>query len=175
MTEHMDLGSKPNLVERNPARYNQTIREAANHRFLADPVAFAQNMSRILETGILDDVLMRDVPVQIDDMRQEFEYLMDQAMTSREPAAIADVWVKYTEFMLYALGEAREYGVAMGAVMEQLRLGLVSVVDLSRRGLTFGDTQSFTELGKLRRKYGFRFSAEFDETDLSKIKEDNVA
>jgi hypothetical protein len=40
MTEHMDLGSKPNLVKRSPARYSQTIREAATHRLLADPIEF---------------------------------------------------------------------------------------------------------------------------------------
>ena len=51
--------------------------------------------------------------------------------------------------------------------MEQLRLGLVGVVDLSRRGLTHGDTQSFTDLGKLRRKYNFKYSSGFEETDYA--------
>ncbi len=80
MTEHMDLGSTPNFVERPAARHNQTIREAATHRLLADPIEFSQNMARILTTGILDDVLIQDTPKQIDDIRSEFEYLIDQAL-----------------------------------------------------------------------------------------------
>ena len=167
MTEHMDLGSKPNFVERNPARYNQTIREAATHRLLADPIEFSQNMARILITGLLDDVLMQDAPKQVEDLQDEFSYIMDQAIASKDCVAIEEVWTRYVEFVTYALCEAREYGIAMGAVVEQLRVGLGSVVDLSRRGLTFGDVQSFKELGELRQKYNFRYSSGFEETDYA--------
>jgi hypothetical protein len=124
-------------------------------------------MARVLITGLQDDVLMQDVPKQGADLQDEFGYLMDQATASKDQAAIEEVWMKYAEFVTYALCEAREYGVAMGAVMEQLRLGLVSVVDLSRRGLTFGDTQSFTDLVKLRRKYDYKYSSGFEETDYA--------
>ena len=172
MTEHMDLGMNPNFVERNPARYNQTIKEAATHRLLADPIEFSQNMARVLITGLLDDVLMQDAPKQVGDLEGEFSHIMDQAMATKDQMAIEEVWVKYTEFMTYALCEAREYGVAMGAVMEQLRLGLVGVVDLSRRGLTRADCMSHNDLQRLRLKYGLEWSSAYEETDLSKIKDD---
>jgi len=133
----------------------------------ADPIEFSQNMARVLITGLLDDVLMQDAPNQVEDLQEQFSHMMDQAVARKDLVAIVEVWVKYTEFVTYALSEVREYGVAMGAVMEQLRLGLVSVVDLSRRGLTFGDTQSFNELGQLRRKYNFKFSSGFEETDYA--------
>jgi len=167
MTEHMDLGSTPNFVERPAARYNQTIREAATHRLLADPIEFSQNMARVLITGLLDDVLMQDAPRQVEDLQNEFGYIMEQAVARKDLVAIEEVWMRYVEFVTYALGEAREYGVAMGAVMEQLRLGLVGVVDFSRRGLTFGDVQSFKELGELRQKYNFKYSSGFEETDYA--------
>ncbi len=124
MTEHMDLGSTPNFVERNPARYNQTIREASTHRLLADPIEFSQNMARVLITGLLDDVLMQDAPKQVEDLQDELSYIMDQAVARKDLVAIEEVWMRYNEFVTYALCEAREYGVAMGAVMEQLRLTL---------------------------------------------------
>ena len=120
MTEYMDLGSTPNFVERPAARHNQTIREAATYRLLADPVEFSQNMARVLITGLLDDVLMQDAPKQVEDLQDEFSYIMDQAVARKELVAIEEVWMRYAEFVTYALCEAREYGVAMGAVMEQL-------------------------------------------------------
>ncbi len=175
MTEHMDLGSTPNFVERNSARYNQTIREAATHRLLADPIEFSQNMARILTTGILDDVLIQDTPRQIDDIRSEFEYLMDQALRQKDLAAAEDVFQEYVSFVTYAEGDAREYGIALGAVMEHLRVGLGHVVDLRNRGLTHADAMAHNDLQRLRLKYRLEWSSGYKETDLSKIKDDAAA
>lgn len=74
--------------------------------------------------------------------------------------------------MPYAEGDAREYGIALGAVMEHLRVGLAHVVDLRNRGLTHADAMAHNDLQRLRLKYRLEWSPAYKETDLSKIKDD---
>ncbi len=107
----------------------------------------------------------------------EFEYLMDQALRQKDVKAAEDVFQEYVSFVTYAEGDAREYGIALGAVMEHLRVGLGHVVDLRNRGLTHADCMAHNDLQRLRRlrlKYRLEWSSG-DETDLSKIKDDTAA
>ncbi len=172
MTHHLHHGDTPAFVERNPARYNQTMRLTETHRVLGNPIVFAQEMARVIEHGMLSDLLMPDEPKQIDELRQEFEFLVDTAIRRKDLAAIAATWLHYHEFMTYALGESREYGVALGAVMEQLRVGLAGIVDLSHRGLTAGDVMAVKDLGRLRREHDLPFSSGWTDTDGAKVKDE---
>lgn len=165
MTRHMNHGSTPAFVERNPARHNQSIPLAETYRLLADPIEFSQNMARVIEHGVLAELFMEDEPQQIDDLQEEFQFLIDTAIRSRNMPAIEEAWARYGEFVTYAFAEAREYGVALGAVMEQLRVGLTAVVDLHNRGLTGGDVASLKDLGSLRRKHDLPYSSGWNETD----------
>lgn len=175
MTTHLSHGDTTSFVERTPARHGQTIKEAATCRLLADPIEFSQNMARVIEHGVLADVLMEDTPKQIDELRQEFQSLVEAAIQRKDVPAITASFTEYHEFMTYALTEAREYGVAFGAVLEQLRVGLSEVVELRNRGLTFGDTQSHDDLIRLRRTHGLPYSSEWQDTDLAKAKEADAA
>jgi len=141
----------------------------------ADPIEFSQNVARILQQGLLDDLLIQDVPKQIEDIRLEFEYLMDQALRQKDITAAEDVWQEYVSFVTYAESDAREYGIVLSAVMEQLRVGLGHVVDLRNRGLTYGDAQSKNDLQRLRRKHGLPRAGVRQETDFAKIKDDAAA
>lgn len=67
-------------------------------------------MARVIEHGMLSDLLMPDEPRQIDDLRQEFEFLVETVIQRKDLAAIAATWLHYHEFMTYAPGESREYG-----------------------------------------------------------------
>ncbi len=171
MTKHLTHGSIPSFVERNPARHNQTMPLAETSRLLADPIEFSQNVARVIEHGLLAEVLMEDEPKQIDDLRQEFEFLVETAIRRKDVPAIAETFLEYHQFVTYALAESREYGVALGAVMEQLRVGLGGVVDLRNRGLTTGDIHAFEDLMRLRRKHDLPYSSGWGETDGAKVKE----
>ncbi len=171
MTQHLDHGSIPTFVERNPARHNQTIRTAASYRLLADPIEFSQNMAREIELGVLADLLMEDTPKQIDELRDRFQGLVEAAIERKDVPAIEGAFVGYHEFVTYALCDAREYGVALGAVMEQLRVGLTAVVDLWNRGTTFADAQSRDDVIRIRRKYGLPFVPDWSDTDMAKADE----
>jgi len=173
VTHHLHHGDTPAFVERNPARYNQTTRLAETQQLLANPIVFAQEMARVIEHGMLSDLLMPDAPRQIDDLRQEFEFLVETAIRRKDLEAIAATFLEYHQFMTYALGESREYGVALGAVMEQLRVGLTGIVDLSHRGVTTGDAYAFDNLGRLRREHGLPFSSGWEDTDGAKVKEES--
>lgn len=172
MSHHLDHGDTPAFVERNPARYNQTMRLATTERLLGNPTAFAQEMARVIEHGMLADLLMEDAPRQIEDLRQEFEFLVETAIRRKDVPAIAATFLQYHQFMTYALGESREYGVALGAVMEQLRVGLTGLVDLSHRGLTTGDVMALKDLGRLRREHGLPFSSGWQDTDGAELTEE---
>lgn len=171
----MEHGAIPNFVERNPARYNQTMREAATHRFLADPIEFAQNMARILETGLLEDLLIQDEPRQVQDFREEYEFMIDTAIRRKDVHVVEELLAEYHGFVTSALNDAREYGVALGAVMEQLRVGLAGVVDLRNRGLTFGDVQVKNDLQSLRRKHGLPRSGAQNEADVPRAEAKDAA
>lgn len=170
----MSHGDTPAFVERNPARYNQTMQLAETERLLGNPIAFAQEMARVIEHGMLADLFMEDAPGQIDDLRQEFEFLVETAIRRKDLPAIAATFLQYHQFMTYALGECREYGVALGAVMEQLRVGLTGIVDLSHRGLTTGDVASLKDLGSLRRKHDLPYSSGWNETDGARVEKESV-
>lgn len=149
-TMHQDI---PGTVERPPGRHNIRIDEAEAIYLLHDPIDFAQNIGRVLEQGELQGVLMKDVPNQVDDARCRFESLLEIAVERGEQAVTKDVMIKYTEFVTAALAEAREYGIAWGAVLEQLRVGLLEIVDLKARGMSYSDVRTQEEISKLRRKY----------------------
>ena len=61
---------------------------------------------------------------------------------------------------------------SLGAVKEQLRIGLSAVVDLSNRGLVFGDMQAHNDLQRLRRKHDMPPSSSYGGTDYATIKEE---
>lgn len=168
----MDHGSVPSFVERPDARYNQTIREASTSRLLADPIEFAQNMARLIEVGTLEEVLIQDTSRQVEDIREEFELLIDTAIRRKDLAAVEELFAVFNGFVTSAFHDAREYGVALGAVMEQFRVGLTGVVDLRNRGLTFGDVQSLEDLGRLRRKHNLPHRGGDRETDDAASRED---
>jgi len=168
MTDHLGHGTLPNFVERNPARYNQTIREAATYRLLANPVEFSQNMARVFATGLLEEALIHDAPKQIENLRDEFAYLVDQAIERADKAAVESCFTLFNEFFGYALMEARKYGVALGAVMEQHRVGLSGMVDLKHRGLTTGDVSTLKDLQRLRQRHDLEKSSVWEETDLAR-------
>ncbi len=143
----------PGTVERPPARHNMTIEEAETLRLLHDPIDFAQNIGRVLEQGELQAVLMADVPTQVEEARNRFASLLELAVERGERSAIQDVMGRYTDFVIQALGEAREYGVAWGAVLEQLRVGLLEIHDLKQRGMTYSDAMTAKTTSELRRKH----------------------
>lgn len=143
----------PGTVERPATRHNMTIDETKAYRLLQDPIDFAQNMGRALWCGELQPILMNDVPDEVDDVRSEFESLLDMAIERGEATAIQDVFIQYTEFVTGALGDAREYGIAEGVVLEQLRVGLLEISDLKQRGMTYVDGRTRNDMTELRRKY----------------------
>ena len=49
------------------------------------------------------------------------------------------------------------------------------MVDLRNRGLTHADCMSHNDLQRLRLKYRLEWSSGYEETDLSKIKDDAAA
>ncbi len=104
----------PGTVERPPARYNMTVEEAEAIQLLHDPIEFAQNIGRVLEQGELSDVLMVDVPKQVDDARRRFETLLELAVERGDTAVIQKALGEYIDFVTGALAEAREYGIAFG-------------------------------------------------------------
>jgi len=66
--------------------------ERISHRSIpSDPIEFSQNMARVLITGLLDDVLMQDAPKQVEDLQDEFSYMMDQAVARKDLVAIEEV------------------------------------------------------------------------------------
>lgn len=158
-------------VERPKTRYGMTPEEAKAHRLLSDPIEFSQNIARELLGGDMDGILIDDTPKQIDELRNEFEWMLDQAIERHDKPAATDAFIQYTEFVTYALHQAQEHGVALGAVMEQLRNGLSGVAGLSRRGLIFGDVQTLKDLQELRRKHDLKPSSQYAKTDLAKAEE----
>lgn len=133
---------------------------------LNDPVGFAQDTSRELQRTDLDGVLIDDAPKQIDDLRTEFEYMFESDLRRDGSAAASDVLTAYTEFVTYALGQAQQYGIALGAVLEQFRAGLVRVADLSRRGFIYGDVSTLNDLQQLWRKRNPSPSTGYAKSDL---------
>jgi hypothetical protein len=146
--------SSADSVDLNRARYALAIREAQATRLLADPIAFSQTMGNELIEGSMEDLLINENPKQIGKLRDEFDRLMDEALERRDTDATLDIYHHYSDFLTYALNEARHYGYAMGAIVEQLRIGLIGVVELRNRGMTFGDTQTYSALQRLRQKHG---------------------
>lgn len=143
-----------NPVERPPARYNQSIQEAAALKVLHDPIEFAQNFKRSIAESDLEALELAVLPKQVDDQRNELRRMLDLAIERKDMEAIRAVRDHYEDFLHYAFGEAQEYGVALGAVLEQLRVGLVSVHELQHRGLTFGDVSERQSIAEIRRKHG---------------------
>jgi len=124
-------------------------------------------MAHVIECGMLSDLLMHDAPQQIEDHREQFEFMIENVIRRQDMPAITETFRRYTEFVTYALTDAHEYGVAMGAVMEHLRVGLSGGVDLQNRGLTKGDMGSIQDLQNLRRKYDLRSRAEDPEAQIA--------
>lgn len=168
----MAHGDIMNPVERPKTRYGMLPDEAKTHRLLSDPIEFSQNIARELYGTDLDGVFSEDMPKQLDDLRTEFEYMVDQAIERHDKLAAKDVFNRYTEFITYAIGEAHEYGIAIGAIMEQLRTGVAGVADLSRRGLIYGDVMQLKDLQKLRRQHDMKCSSLYAETDLMRAERD---
>jgi len=158
----MNHGDTPNWKSFSPARYNKSVKHAETEQFLADPIAFAQNIDRVVSVGCLQELLLRDVPLNVDDLRDEWEVLVGQAIERGDREIIQEVFMCYTEFLMYATQEARELGVAIGAVMEQFRTGLVAIVDQTNRGLSDIDIREKQSMQDLRRKYGFSLEVKRD-------------
>jgi hypothetical protein len=164
----MNHGDTIAFVERNPARYGKHIDLADAERFLADPIEFSQNIARLLSLGTLHELLMEDVPRQVEDQCAQLEYMVETAHRRKDVPAATAAFDKYTDVVRGGLSEAREYGVAMGAVMEQLRIGLLRIVDLKNRGLTSYDMSILNDLQKLRQEHNLRSTSGHEDTDLAK-------
>lgn len=118
-------------VERSSARDGLTSREGAVMDLLEDPVEFAQNMHRTLySSSDLQELLSPDAPKRVDEIKSGMWEALGTAMERKNFDVAKEIHFTLESTINAAQGEAEEYGIAKGAIMEQLRQGLLELARL---------------------------------------------
>lgn len=137
-------------VERPIARAGLRDDESRAMDILEDPIEFAQNIARTLEGGELQGVLINALPVTEDKQLRELQGLLEEVIQQRDWEAVTRISNKLNDKTNAAADAAHEYGVALGAVMEQLRTGLLDVVRLRNAGETEYQRRAAEDIAKLK-------------------------
>jgi hypothetical protein len=140
----------PTMVERPIARAGMREDESRAAALVEDAVEFAQNIGRVLESGDLQGILMTDMPVVPEQHLHELQAMLREAIERRDWDAARKIGDTLDDETTSSLHDAREYGIALGTVLEQLRGGLLEIVRLRNAGMTRHDRSVADTIAELR-------------------------
>ncbi len=139
-----------NMVERPIERAGLRRDESEALAILEDSIEFSQNIARVLKGGELQGVLGDAMPVIPQQHLEELQQMLREAIRRRDWEAVDKISDKLSDETTSATIDAEEYGIAIGAVMEQLRSGLLEIERLRRAGMTSHDRRVDDEITELR-------------------------
>lgn len=145
-----------NMVERPITRAGLREDESRALAILEDPIEFSQNITRVLEGGELQGMLINAMPVTPEEQLRELQEMLREAIKRRDWNAATKLFDELDDETNAATSAAREYGIAIGAVMEQFRTGLLDTVRLRNAGMTRHDRRVAKEITELRSALGLQ-------------------
>lgn len=147
----------PAMVERPICRDGLREDESRALALIEDPIEFSQNVARDLwSMHDLQGLLIEDLPSAPRRNLYALKAMLREAIARRDWTATEKISDMLDDEVTASLTTAREYGIAFGAVLEQLRGGLLDLARLHNAGATSNDQRVANDIAALRKLLSLR-------------------